>query len=744
MLAENESPCLDEDTLLAVVEARLGPDERKLAERHLDDCADCRMVVAALARGTVGAEEDSITDVVRRAEDELPAPLAQRYELMRCLNTGPHGSLFAARDHERGELVAIKWIHAGWVKDADAVELLRTAVERAKRISHPNVARVLGFHTVVGVVVVVSELVEGTSLDEFIATGITPTLAREVVAQLCAALAEAHGSGVCHGGLKPENVIVDLSGHVHVTDFGLRGALRGAVPTLDAGGARADVAALCRLSIDVLSKNAAEPSALRAIMEFGLDDPTGFASAMELDVAVRAAVGPVASLHKRLLRDGVQWVPKPGELIAGKYKVETVIGSGGMGAVVAAIHSELDRRVAVKLMPPRTAQKPSGLERFLREAKTAAAIENEHVVKIFDVGRSESGAPYMVMEYLVGATLAQLVARRGALPVAEAVDYALQICVAVADCHARGIVHRDLKPANVMVLEVPGQRGVVKVLDFGISKADWNDDAEDVTRLTRTAELVGTPTHMSPEQVRSAKDVDARTDIWSLGVILYELLTGQPPFIARSIPALSAMIVSDEPVAPRQLRPGIPAEIEGAIMDCLAKAREGRPADVLALAERLAPFAPAAAQVTLDHIRDVAESLRGERRSSIPSPPRASSLPPVRKVSLGEDDLYEETRGTFSRRVTARALMIGAAVGTLVFLLFWLLFSLVASDSGDEPRAQTPAPAPTSVRTSLSDFDEEEPDPPASLSTSNASQVNDSPTRARRRVAPPSPLEGRR
>src|SRR5262245_56559461 len=159
-----------------------------------------------------------------------------------------------------------------------------------------------------------------------------------------------------------------------------------------------------------------------------------------------------------------------------------------MAAVLAAIQLDLNRRVALKIMPPHAAKKPAAVERFLREARAASSIDSEHVVKVFEVGRLPSGSPFLVMEFLIGSTLARLVERRGPLPITEALDYVLQACVAVAHCHAIGIVHRDLKPENIMVCENPGQRGQVKVLDFGISKADWFEQ-EYTPNLTGTSDV---------------------------------------------------------------------------------------------------------------------------------------------------------------------------------------------------------------------------------------------------------------
>src|SRR5688500_4451427 len=218
-----------------------------------------------------------------------------------------------------------------------------------------------------------------------------------------------------------------------------------------------------------------------------------------------------------------------GDRIADKYVVESIIGEGGMGLVVAARHVELDQRVAIKLLLPAIAELGTAAERFRREARSAARIRSDHVCRVLDVGSLPSGVPYLVMEHLEGCDLATELERRTRLPVAEAIEWVLQACEGLAEAHSVGIVHRDLKPANLFLARRSDGSKRIKLLDFGVSKA-LDDSGAGQHKLTQTSTLVGSPLYMSPEQLSSSRDVDVRTDIWALGAVLHELLSGKPPF----------------------------------------------------------------------------------------------------------------------------------------------------------------------------------------------------------------------
>src|SRR3984885_2303872 len=258
-----------------------------------------------------------------------------------------------------------------------------------------------------------------------------------------------------------------------------------------------------------------------------------------------------------------------GELVANKYRVERVLGRGGMGVVVAAMHEQLAQRVAIKMLLPEAKASPQALARFTREARAAATIRGEHVARVLDVGELEGGAPYIVMEYLEGRDPAQTLAEHGTPPPDEAVAFVLQACEAIAEAHAAGIIHRDLKPSNLFVTHGPDGSPLIKVLDFGISRALLASDSQG--QLTTTSSFIGSPVYSPPEQLVRAHDVDARSDIWSLGTILFEALAGRPPFTGDSVMHVASKIFNEDPVSLLELRPELPAELNAVVMRCLRR-----------------------------------------------------------------------------------------------------------------------------------------------------------------------------
>ncbi|MBK9031389.1 MAG: serine/threonine protein kinase [Myxococcales bacterium] len=372
---------------------------------------------------------------------------------------------------------------------------------------------------------------------------------------------------------------------------------------------------------------------------------------------------------------------EPGSVVAEKYWVERVLGRGGMGVVVAATHLQLGQRVALKFLRPEAARDSELVERFLREARSACRLRGEHVGRVVDVGTLDDGLPYIVMEYLEGHDLATALGRGGPLPVVTAVDYLLQACVGLAEAHAAGLVHRDLKPANLFLTRRPDGTPLVKVMDFGIAKAIGRLDAA----ITESAAVMGSPGYMSPEQLRSARDVDARADLWSLGVVLYELVSGRRPYDAQTITEL-AMLVATEPVPP--LTAPVPRGFAAVVMRCLEKDPARRIADVATLATALAPFgSPGAAAIaaSVGRVRSGTPALpRGEAIDALMNATTLSRATSVRVPAAASP-------GSFTVRHRRSIAVLATAIAATAVAI---VLVVARSGSGAPSPAAAPAVAP--------------------------------------------------
>ena len=298
---------------------------------------------------------------------------------------------------------------------------------------------------------------------------------------------------------------------------------------------------------------------------------------------------------------------QPGEILLGKYRVEEVIGVGGMGRVVRASHLYLQQPVAIKILLRQMAESASTVARFLREAQATVRLRSEHIARVMDVGTMPDGVPFMVMEYLEGYDLNQILRHHGPQMAQAVVDLMLQASEGIAEAHALGIIHRDIKPSNFFITRRPDGSNLLKILDFGISKTPT-----DLSELTGTQTVVGTPTYMAPEQMRTARSTDPRSDIWSMGVVMYQMLEGRPPFEAETYAELVLKVGTDPP-APMHVR--LPPGLGEIVLRCLEKDPRQRCQNVGELARMLAPYAsdPLAAQQSAERTSRILAGPRGSQ-----------------------------------------------------------------------------------------------------------------------------------
>ncbi len=395
---------------------------------------------------------------------------------------------------------------------------------------------------------------------------------------------------------------------------------------------------------------------------------------------------------------------QPGQVLAGKYRIERTLGEGGHGVVLAAWHVALNERVAIKLLKPEVAEDRETVARFLREARASVRIKGEHVTRVLDVGSTATGTPYMVMEHLVGSDLSSLVEAKGWLPLSVAVDYVLQTCEALAEAHALGIVHRDIKPSNLFLTTRTDGSPCVKVLDFGISKAmETRGGSSPDLNLTQTQTVLGSPQYMAPEQMRSSRRVDGRTDIWAIGATLHELLTGRPPFDAKTMPELFAMILQDPAPRLSERRPEMPEMLEQIVAKCLEKDPERRFADVHQLARALAPFGSSMGASIVERIGRV--GFNAARTSEHMLPIDAGSAP---GVDLSRTD-RATTKMTAAPKTRSFVIALGAVFGlVLLGAAAFVGVQQLRARSLAKTTAASASPLPPSAVSDLS------PSPPAS------------------------------
>ena len=374
----------------------------------------------------------------------------------------------------------------------------------------------------------------------------------------------------------------------------------------------------------------------------------------------------------------------------GNYRALSVLGEGGMGIVYLAEHPEIGRKVAIKVLHADFARDQQVMGRFLNEARAANAIRHPNIIEILDSGVLADRTPFLVMELLEGESLAARIKRLGRLPINDACDFAYQTASALSAAHAKGIVHRDLKPDNLFVVPDPHDesRERIKVLDFGIAKLQQHSPGDSVK--TRTGTLMGTPIYMSPEQCRGIRTIDHRTDVYSLGVILYEMIVGHPPFVSEGFGDLVNMHMNVAPPPPSTLRHDVPPALEAVILTMLAKSPEERFDSMLAL------------QAALKNAGDGVFVVRGSSPDLAATAGRtrhvASSSPFTTKQTTLTDGAGEQIPYGRPKGRMALALLGVAALGVAGLFVVRALSGKstgpVASDRPSPPPVAAPTAAP--------------------------------------------------
>ena len=432
----------------------------------------------------------------------------------------------------------------------------------------------------------------------------------------------------------------------------------------------------------------------------------------------------------------------PGTVISGKYRVEQPLGTGGMGVVVAARHLELNQNLAIKVLLPSASTSEEATTRFLREGRAAAQLTSPHVAKVHDSGRLPSGAPYLVMELLRGRDLRAILSEVRRVPLAQAIEWALQAAHALSEAHGLNIIHRDVKPANLFLAETSaGQQ--IKVLDFGVSKQLDSTEAD----LTKTTSAVGTPRYMAPEQMRSPRLADARGDIWALGIVLYELTTGQSPFQGDSVTALCFDVMERTPAPPSQLNPALPTSFDAIIARCLEKDPNDRFQSMAALATALGAIAPGSRSSGLFNVAATEPASSAPRATPVfatldPGPtghgprteplvqPLFPELPPQDTMRSWDTTAVPRTAPKRPSRLPLVALGIGIGVGVATLVGVLVEDSKASSPSAASSASSSTAQASPTMLLSAAQASASpppEPPPPAtSLEETASSRATDS------------------
>lgn len=433
---------------------------------------------------------------------------------------------------------------------------------------------------------------------------------------------------------------------------------------------------------------------------------------------------------------------KKGDILSDGYYIERIVGIGGMAIVGEARHPQIAGRVAIKMMLPEAVRSKEVVKRFEREQRTLSKLQSDHTLRVLGGGR-HGKYPYMVMEFLQGSDLAELVKTRGRLPVERAVHYILQACHALAEAHSIGIYHRDLKPANLFLTRRTDGSPSIKVLDFGISKVDDLHREDFETTLTQTRAVMGSPFYMSPEQMLSTKDADWRTDIWALAVTLYELMTKSLPFAAASPDAVCRRILNDEPTPIRKIRPDVPIGLEVVLRRCLQRRPANRYQNIADFATDLAPFGPDFSEHALRAVYDYVEPTEPVTTRTGPLDgvlPR--SIDPSRASSgdTASDTTIYLNQGQPRQRTSA---LLTAGLGLMTFAI-GVGVGLLLSPSAPPRRPPAAMAATPSRETAATTQNVVAPPPPRAKSDGSADLVEElEPAPEKPRWQPPPPTGNR-
>ena len=565
-------------------------------------------------QAVVGATGWSVA--VRKTPPEAGAPLepgtvlGDRYEILQRLGEGGMGAVYKARDSELERLVALKVIRPDLAGNPEILRRFKQELILARQVTHKNVIRIFDLGMAEGRKFITMDYIEGRDLKSILVERgkLPPEEAASIIVQVCRGLEAAHTEGVVHRDLKPQNIMVDANGRVWVMDFGLArsmemagltrtGALMGTPDYMSpeqARGekvdARSDLFSLGIILYEMLTgrlpfqadtmmatllKRVQEKAIPPRTLEPAIPDRLNaiVMKCLEADVARRyQAIGEILT---DLAPDTQQTVAGraqasmvslatigPGAQFGPRYRIESLIGEGGMGKVFKAYDKDLDRMVALKVVRTEFASDPASMQRFKQELLLASRISHRNILRIHDLGDVD-GVKFISMAYVEGKDLHDLLTESGRMPIERAVNIAKQLASALEAAHTEGVVHRDLKPRNVLI----DQTDHVFVSDFGLAKSL---EADTTTQMTRVGEVLGTPRYMSPEQAES-KPADHRSDIYSFGVILYEMVTGQPPFAGDSTMQVMYQHVTQKAKSPKLLNPEVPDYLDAVILKCLEK-----------------------------------------------------------------------------------------------------------------------------------------------------------------------------